>query len=443
MTRLKQGMSLLDVVALGISAAVGVSIFSVIGPATALAGAGMLISLAVAVVPMVIFAVVYSFLGSADPRTGASYHWPARFIHPFVGFIVCWLRILGSASALNLMAAIFADYLDRAFPVPPRLAMLVVLTVFFLINHVGVDAVGRSARVLTAVKLAVLGIFIGIGFTYLEPAHFVPIAPRGTAGIIAAIPLLVGLFSGIESATEAGEEIRNSRTVIAQGLGVATLVSLIVYFGTSVVVIGVLGWAPAGASRAPLADAVARFPGTWASPALIFTALVAIAAAINAQFLMFARFLFAMGRDGALTCTLARVHPRWGTPWIANIAVYILTLVSLVLPRGLVFLFLAVNIPTVLKYGCNCLSAVRLVERHPQVHRQATIRLGRRTVKWWSYAGLISAAVIVLCGLGADWRPYALLIVWGAAGTVYWLTIGRHRSAAMHATACDSPRSEP
>lgn len=76
MTQLKAGLDLSAVVALGLGTAVGVAIFSVVAPAAALAGPGMLLAVVLAALPMFIIAVNYAFLGSALPASGASYEWP-------------------------------------------------------------------------------------------------------------------------------------------------------------------------------------------------------------------------------------------------------------------------------------------------------------------------------------------------------------------------------
>lgn len=424
-------MTAADVIALGVSAAVGVSVFSITAPATKVAGPGMLIALALAAIPMTVFVVVYAFMGSAVPRSGSSYDWPARFVHPYLGFIVTWLRIMGNAGALHLMAVVFVSYLAQAVTVPARPAMFLLLLVFYVVNLVGVGVVGMVARGLVLLKVVVLGVFIVLGARYVQPDNFAPIAPNGVWGILAALPLLVGLYTGIESAAEAGEEIRNVKTVIGRGLATATLIGMVVYFGTSVVSIGTLGPTAVASSDTPLLQAGEVFLGHWSSPLLIVTALASIAAAINTTFLIFARFLFAMGRDGTLPTALSKVHPRWGTPYVATTVVFVLGVIGLMLPESLVFLFLAANIPTVLKYFSNCWAAARLVERNPELHERAGFRLSRRAVTAWSRAGMACALLILLSGLQADWRAYAILGVWAAIGTLYWFVYARHASVSM------------
>lgn len=431
--RLKIGMSLIDVIALGISAAVGVSIFSVMAPAAKVAGPGMLVSLAMAAVPMVIFAVVYAFMGSAVPRSGSSFDWPAQFVHPYLGFIVTWLRIVGNALSLQLMATVFVNYLSQVVAVPARLTMFLLLLVFGLVNLFGVDIAARVGRGLVALKLIALSAFVIAGLPLIRAANFSPFFPHGPWSVLAALPLLVGLYTGIESAAEVGEEIKDSANVIGKGLAAATSTSMLLYFAVSIVALGVLGTSRLAASSAPLLEAGGSLLGKWSTPLFLGTALAAIASAVNATYLIFTRFVFAMGRDGALPSVLADVHPQWGTPYVATIAVFASGVLALLLPNGLIFLFLASNLPTMLKYLSNCLSASRLVDNYPELHARAKFRLTRRAVKWWSYTGIACAVVIIVSGVGADWRPYALLGAWGAIGTAYWFWRAQYSSKSMQA----------
>jgi len=120
---LAQGLTIVDVISIGVGSAIGVSIFSIMAPAAKVAGAGMLPTLALAAIPMVVFAVVYAFMGSTVPRSGASFEWPARFIHPFVGFMVAWLRVVGNTGALILLTQVLVSYVSRAIPIPQKPSM--------------------------------------------------------------------------------------------------------------------------------------------------------------------------------------------------------------------------------------------------------------------------------------------------------------------------------
>jgi basic amino acid/polyamine antiporter, APA family len=430
---LKQSLTIVDVISIGIGSAVGVSIFSIMGPAAKIAGPGMLPALALAAIPMIIFAVVYAFMGSTVPRTGASFDWPSEFVHPFVGFIVAWLRVIGNTGALTVLTLVLVGYVSRVMPLPQKPAMFGLLVIFSLTNLFGVKIVAGIERVLVGFKLVAFALFVVLGFRSVQPASFQPMAAMDWRGILASLPLLISLYMGLESGTEVGEEIRNSAAVIARGLSVAVVLTILVYVSVSSVALGVLGSPALARSDAPLFDAGRVFLGRLNTPIILVAAVASIGTSINAIYLTFTRFLFAMGRDGVLPPAFAKIHPRWGTPHVAVATVLLLGTAGLLLPSNLVFLFLAVSVPMMLKYVSACWSAWRLVERHPELHAAARFALSARAVKAWSVAGIAFGLVLLGAGLTADWRPYAILAAWFAVGCVYWIAHGQRLSQAMRA----------
>jgi APA family basic amino acid/polyamine antiporter len=247
---------------------------------------------------------------------------------------------------------------------------------------------------------------------------------------------MVSLFLGIETATEVGEEVRDGRRTIPLGIGLSILLTAAIYLAVAIAVLSVLGASRLGASEAPLLDLANATLGGLGQPLILVSATVAIGTSLNAISLIFSRYLFAMGRSGVLPGALARVHPRWGTPWVAVTVVYALCLLGLLMPLNLVFLFLAVNIPTLLKYGATCVAAVRVVTRHPDVYGGARFKLPPAAMRGWAWAGAACAAVVILLGLEADWRPYAVLGGWAIAG-LGWYGLRRRRAAA---TVMENPR---
>ena len=162
---LKEGLTIVDVVSIGVGSAVGVSIFSIMAPAAKVAGTGMLPALAIASIPMIIFAVVYAFMGSTVPKSGASFEWPARFIHPFVGFMVAWLRIVGNTGALTVLTLVLVSYASRAVALPQKPTMFALLLVFYLANLFGVKVAAGVERVLVVFKLVAFAVFVLLGLS--------------------------------------------------------------------------------------------------------------------------------------------------------------------------------------------------------------------------------------------------------------------------------------
>jgi APA family basic amino acid/polyamine antiporter len=417
---LRRGVGLTGVVMLGAGTAIGVSIFTVLQPAAEVAGSGLLVAVALAAIPTVFFAMIYAFLASALPRSGASYEWPRRFVHPMAGFLVAWLRILTNVGALTLLATVLVNYLNMAVSLPVRPAMAVVFTLIFAMNFVGVTIAARAQTLMMLVLLLALGTFVSIGLPQGDIGTVGSLTQNGWLAIITAVPLMISLFLGIESAVEIGEEVRDPTHTIPKGIALAVILTAIVYFSVAITALMLMGPERLAMSTAPLIEAAQQPFGRFALPLMLTAAAVSILKTLNATAMVFSRALFAMGRTGALPQALAEIHPQFGTPHRAVLLGYALAMAAILLPSNLVFLLLAVNIPTMLKYLACCLAADNLARFHPQLHAKAALRWSRLKVRILAWTGIAFAAAIVLAGLGADWRPYVLVAGWGLLGLAYW-----------------------
>lgn len=423
---LSRNVGLLDLTMLGAGAAIGVSIFSVLAPAAKVGGSGILLTILIAAAPMVIFALVYAFMGSVTPKSGASYEWPREFIHPFVGFLVAWLRIVGSVGALITLALVTVQYVSAVLPLPERVTMLCVLLLIFLLNVRGIRLAARAQTLAMLLLLGSLGIYVCLGLPAISFQLIGNPAGRGLLPVLAATPLLITLFLGIETASEVGEEVKDAKKTIPKALALAMLLTVAVYVAVALTTLGLLGPMRLAKSSAPILLAAKLVMGGWATPIVLTAAVVALLKSLNALFIVFSRYLFAMARAGVFPAAMAKVHPRWGTPHIATLVAFGCTVAGLALPKDLVFLFVAVSIPTVLKYMSTCISALRMIRVHPQVAAKAEFYLGERATRRLAWAGVIAAALIFIVGFGTDWRPYILLGAWAVIGLIYWAVI-RHR----------------
>ncbi len=424
---LKRNVDLWGVVALGLGSAMGVSIFSALGEATRLAGPGLLVAVIIAALPMAFIAVAYAFMGTVLPTSGASYEWPRRYIHPAVAFGVAWLRIAANIGALVILALVMTRYVSMIVPLPEKPAMFAAFTVFCIANVLGVGVAAKVQKTMMAGLLVLFGVFCLLGLTGGEwrQERLTPFLPNGWNGVLAALPLLITLFFGIESATELGDEIKDSRKTVAPGIVLSIGTAVVVYLLVAVTALGLLGAPLLGASKAPIADAAEVAMGGWGTPLVVAAALMAILKSMNGIFMVFSRSLYAMGKTGALPAVFAKVHPRWNTPWVACLFVFALATAGLLLPTELTFLFLAVGIPSLIKYFCVCVCARRVSRANPALH--AHFGMGQRAVLWCSSIGMVLAIALIAVGFETDWRPYAALGVWGLIGAAMYVLRGRSK----------------
>ncbi|MQR99285.1 APC family permease [Gluconobacter aidae] len=420
-SHLRQSIRMRHIVAIGVGSSLGVSIFGVLGPAASIAGPALLVSLVIAAVPMGLFAFLYAYLSSVSPASGASFVWPTRFLGARMGFAIAWLRIVGSVAAIVQHGAVLARYVVPVLPVhlSDRSLMIGLFSVLYLANIRGAGNAARVQAWLTTGLVVLLSLFALLACRHMTVGHFQPFAPQGFHGVLLAVPVLVGLFTGIEFAAEMGEEIRNVGRVIAPGLAIAIAIVLGVYVVVALTTIGVEGAALA-TSRAPLLDAARVFLGDKAGFFIGLAATISIVTSLNGVFLIFSRFLFAMGRSGVLPASLGTIHPRWQTPHVAMTVVFVLSIIGAFLPNDLLFLFLAVNIPTMLKYATNSVCAIRAARSGMMSNVQSGFRPRPQTVSVVGTLAIVSALLIAILGTVSDWRPYAVLAVWGLVGMIVW-----------------------
>lgn len=419
-SELKHGVGLVDLVMLGAGTAIGAAIFTVLGPAAAVGGTGILITVALAALPMVLFALVYAYMASAAPSTAASYEWQRRFTHPLVAFAIVWLRVLSNAVVMIVLARVLVNYLSMVIPLPAKPVMFGLFALIFALNYVGVAVAARAQTVLMLLLLAIFTVFVVAGAPDLKPGLLVQATAGGWLPILAALPLMIQLFLGIETATEVGDEVRNAKVVVPLGIALGLALTVVVYLVITFTALSLVGPQALASSDAPLLTAAEAALGSWAAPLIVTAAVVALLKSMNAVFLVYSRFLFAMGRSGVLPSALARIHPRFGTPHVATLVAFVASSAALFLPSSLLFLLLAVNVPTMMKYLGTCLAAYNVARAHPEVHDQARLRFSRPTVKTLSVLGVIAAVVIAALGFSTDWRPYVLLAVWLAIGLAYY-----------------------
>jgi len=419
-TLLPKRIGLIEVTLLGAGTAMGVSIFSVLAPAAGVAGSGLLITTLIAAAPMGLFSLVYAFMASALPKSGASYEWPKELISPAAGFAVAWLRILASIGNLITISLVIVQYGSMAVHLPVRASMFVILAAIFALNFFGVRVAARFQAIAMMLLLATLAIFVVTGAPHVSLEKIGSPVAQGWLPILAALPIMIQLFLGIETASEIGEEVRDAERTIPLALALALVMILIVYVLVSGTALGLMGPTRLARSTAPLIDAAALSLGRLAKPLILITAAVSLLKSLNSIFLVFSRYLFAMGRSGVFPAALGRLSSQ-GTPRAATIAAFGACCVGLLMPQNLLFLTVAVSIPTLFKYGATCISAMRLLRHRPDLLARSRLKIQPAVVRSAAMAGLICAVAIFLIGTGTDWRPYAMVAGWGLVGALYWL----------------------
>jgi amino acid transporter len=331
------------------------------GVASSLGAAAPLAYLACTAV-MVLIVICFADAGSRVSLTGGPYAYVETAFGPFVGFLCGALLWVGMTFALSAVSSFFADSLVALAPglgrVGKRIALVVTLVVLAAANARGVRGVTRVNTVFTLAKLLPLLVLIVVGAFAMRGENLTVTTAPSAGAVARASLLLLFAFLGVESALVPSGEVEDPARTVPVAIFIAMGVVALLYVAVQVVAQGLLGAALAG-DPTPLASAAAVAMGPAGRTLILVGSVVSMLGYVSGMTLAVPRMLFAFGRDGFLPASLAAVHPRWRTPYVA-IAVQ----TAIVIGFGLFGIFeslaVAANVTMLIVYAACCLAAVRL-----------------------------------------------------------------------------------
>ncbi|MER7695713.1 MULTISPECIES: APC family permease [unclassified Streptomyces] len=317
---MRRRLGVSDAVVIGLGSMIGAGVFVALGPAADAAGSGLLIALALAASVAYCNATSSARLAARYPRSGGAYVYGRERLGDFWGYLAGWSFVVGKTASCAAMALTVGAYLWPGQERGVAVAAVVALTA---VNYAGVQKSARLTRVVVAVVLAVLAAVVVAALTSsgADAARVRIGSDADVAGVVQAAGLLFFAFAGYARIATLGEEVRDPARTIPRAIPIALGITLAVYALVAVAVLTVLGpGGPAGAT-APLADAVRAAGAGWLVPVVRVGAAVAALGSLLALILGVSRTALAMARDRHLPHVLAAVHPRFGVPHRAELAV--------------------------------------------------------------------------------------------------------------------------
>ena len=302
---------------------IGAGIFAVPGLVAATLGSATALGYAICAVLVMLIFLCFAEAGSRVHESGGAYAYVETAFGPFAGFIAANLMWFGFAACSD---AALADVLVSALataapilaqPVPRAVALIALFSFMAGVNIMGVKTGARLVVILTVLKLLPLLLLLVVGIPHIDLSNLIPSTMPSASTLGSGVLLLMFAFVGGEASLSASGELRNpSRTVpLGLAMGVATVVGL--YFGLQLVAEGVLGAELPLQTVTPLAATAEKLMGPWGRTLVLGAVSLSIFANVNGDLLVSPRCLYAAAKDGLLPAPLAKVHPRFQTPYVA------------------------------------------------------------------------------------------------------------------------------
>ncbi len=324
---LRRDLSYFDLMNIVIGAIVGSDIYIVPGLTAGLIGPFAIVVWIIGGSMAMVLAMVFGYCSYYVPNVGGSYAFVTAAFDNFYGFIAGWSMCIAEIVALPVFAIVFTNYLEFFVPLNPGTQLPIralFVTVFVLVNIQGVKAAGRLNDVLTLAKLAplLLIIVLGLGSLVLNPTllrNYVPLVPLGLNNFGTVMVLIFWAYAGFELGSLPAGEVVDPKKNIPRAVITGMAIVVFFYVMTNIAVFGVVSWTELAKSTIPLVLVSTALLGTAGAVITSVGALASVSGTDETEVLGTARLLYAMSTDGLLPKALAKVHPRFKTPYVAII----------------------------------------------------------------------------------------------------------------------------
>lgn len=309
-----------QLVMMGLGSAIGAGLFLGSGVGVQTAGPAVLLSYLIAGALIIIVMRALGEMAAARPTSGAFSVYAADAMGPTAGATLGWLWWVQIVIVVAAESVGAAGLLATVWPgLPVAATSLVFMSAFTLVNLLGVRNFGEFEFWFAILKVAAILAFIAIGAALLlgwlpevaSPglSNFTAhggFAPKGWAGVGAALLVVVFAFGGTEIVAVAAAETQDPQRSITQAIRTVAWRILVFYIGSLAVIIAVVPWTSEHL-KSPFAAVleVARIPG--AATAITLVAVVALLSALNANLYGASRMIYSLAQRQEAPRALARL----------------------------------------------------------------------------------------------------------------------------------------
>jgi APA family basic amino acid/polyamine antiporter len=360
---LKRTLGAWNLVALGIGAIIGAGLFVRTASAAAqAAGPSVTLSFIVGAIGCAFAGLCYAEFASKIPIAGSAYTYAYATMGEIIAWIIGWALIMEYALGAATVSIAWSEYLNKLLggAIPhewchspfeggimnaPALIILLALTMLLIR---GTEESATVNAVIVAIKVAIVLIFIVVGYQFIDPANHLPyfipanqppvIDPKtgkvlidyapffkhGYGGVVGGAAIVFFAFIGFDAVSTAAQEAKNPGRDMPIGILGSLAVCTVLYILFAHVLTGVAPWTefadPAKGREASVAYAItAHMPGYgWLATAVTVAILAGFSSVILVMLMGQSRVFYSMSQDGLLPKVFAELHPKFRTPYKSN-----------------------------------------------------------------------------------------------------------------------------
>jgi amino acid transporter len=363
--KLKREIGLFGFSANIVNTIIGAGIFVI--PAIVAAGLGSASIFAYVFCSILIMLMMLNFaeVGSKITETGGVYIYIERTFGKYPGFLTAVLMLLATVAA---DAAIANAVIGIVFKLFPEIQSEVLKITFFVVlfsalGYINIRGLKKGVGVvmgITLLKIVPLLLIIFIGFVDIDLANLYWEEIPSFEKIGSASLVLFFAYTGAGSALSVSGEVINPQKTIPRAILLSVVVISVIYILVQTVAQGVLGDALPNYVENPLGEVASYIFGPIGFTLLTIGAGVSMFGSISSKVLSVPRILYAASLDRVLPFqALAKIHPKFATPYIA-IIVYVSLSFTLACFGGLKHLLVVSTSSSLLIALGVCIATIKL-----------------------------------------------------------------------------------
>jgi APA family basic amino acid/polyamine antiporter len=420
------------------------------------AGPAVTVSFIIAAIGCAFAGLCYAEFAAMIPISGSAYTYAYVTMGEFVAWVIGWALVLEYALGAATVAIAWSEYLNRllggAIPYQwshspmetseagisgiiniPALAILFLLTLLLI---KGTKESATVNAIIVAIKVAIVLIFIVVGWQFINPAHYTPFVipenfpghegtfKHGWPGVLGGAGIVFFAFIGFDAVSTAAQETKNPGRDMPIGILGSLAICTVLYVLFGHVLTGVAPWTDflKAGKEASVAYAIEHYmPGYGALATGVTVAILAGFSSVILVLLMGqSRVFFSMANDGLLPKLFSELHPSFRTPYKCNVVLFFFvgafaglvpeSLAGDLTSIGTLFAFVLVSI------------GVWIMRRsHPQQNRPFRTPL----------VPLVPIMAVVVCSamiISLDTRTQITALGWMIVGLVVYFAYSRKNS---------------
>ncbi len=465
---LKRSLNTGNLIALGIGAIIGAGLFVRTASAAANnAGPAVTIGFIIAGLGCLFAGLCYAEFASMIPVSGSAYTYSYATMGEFVAWIIGWDLVLEYALGAATVSIAWSEYLNKLLGyfnlqvpyewshspfevlkdsagqvVSHGIMNLPALFILFLLTVLLIKGVKESSFVnglIVITKVAIVILFIVLGWSFINPAHHIPFIPEsslytdnqgiihnfgGILGILGSAGVVFFAFIGFDAVSTAAQEAKNPKRDMPRGILGSLAICTLLYVLFAYVLTGVAtvnDFRTVG-KEASVAFAIQTYMTGygWLAKLVTVSILAGFSSVILVMLYGQSRVFYSMSKDGLVPPVFSKIHPKYHTPYKSNILFFVFV--------GVFALFVPGDVVGDMT-SIGTLFAFILVSAGIWVLRITNPELPRQFKT--PFVPIVPILGIVVCGAmiyGLGWPNWIRLLIWMAIGLIVYFAYSKKRS---------------